>query len=107
MTRLVLILALLIALTATAMLTGCGAVRYEHTTFAADGHTPTARYVVDRWQSMMDSQATSAHLELADGTSLDLQGASQQPDKTVVGAFLAIGQSIVGLGGLALRFLGL
>jgi len=99
MVRLVLIL--------TLILPACGAVHYEHVAFAADGHTPTARYTLDRWQWAMDSQATAAHVVLADGATLDLTGAIQQPDKTVVGALTAIGQSIVGLGGLAFKLIGL
>jgi len=86
---------------------GCGSVHYRHREFAADGKTLVAEYEAEKWINALDTTATTAHMRLADGTELTLTGYAQQPDKTVIGAFVAIGQSIVGLGGLALRFVGL
>lgn len=101
MIRLLVIIALL------SVAFGCGAVHYEHVTYALDGKTPTSKYVVDRWHNAMDVQAASAHIVLADGTTLDLQSLAEKPDANVVMAVAGVFQSLIGLGSLVLKFMGL
>lgn len=85
---------------------GCSAYTYQHTAYDIVGNV-VAQYQITAWRNAVDVGATSEKIWLADGTVLEIVGGSEQPDKSVVAAVANIGDAILGIGAIVLKFFGL
>ena len=84
-------------------LCGCSAYSYQHLDYDASGRI-TARYQITAWRNAMDTSSTSETIQIADGSRLEIKGGSEKPDANVVSAVTTIGQVIVGLGAVVMKF---
>jgi hypothetical protein len=85
---------------------GCGATSYRHDVYQADGKTLAARYEVSISNGGLDRHFQGVDLVLADGTTLKLDKSDAAADPSVVGMFKEFGTALIGLGGVALKLLG-